>query len=213
MRVNRNLVGFRLEELELARLKERYESQGFEFFEDVSLNPEKNDVKLDGFAYNPETKEEIIFIVRAVENTRPDDVDEVWSQIKLIREENKVAKIVLVSPRLPTLPKFKIEYINRILLDEIKKSYFEILSKKIEREKIYDLKVINEFYNELIFDYNGVFDVYGYAHLCFSDNNEFSESEYEIPFNFRVIQKSYIIYESGMRNKMSVNVDIKFDFE
>ncbi|REG92155.1 hypothetical protein [Algoriphagus antarcticus] len=207
MRDVNDLVGFRLESLELAKLKIEYESKGFKFIENKRKKIGESSLVLDGYAINSVTGEEIIFIVRSERNTSSEEKVSFWENIKLYKSYFPKAKVHLVVPKEVEVPNIKFDFLQKILKEEIQLNHMKELAKRISYENL-EIVDVSKVSIDFVQFKNEELEIKGQAHLIISIGIDYNFIIYELPFKFSL--KGFTFWYSQKNNNKQLSIKIDY---
>lgn len=121
MKKIKKTFGENLEQIEIAKLRLKYEELGFNFYSEKRF-PKENLI-LDAYAKHPISKEEIIFEVKAKESIKKGDTEIFVARRDQLLKRFPKARFVLVLAKKPSNQIIEDSSLNDLILDYIK--YFE----------------------------------------------------------------------------------------
>lgn len=180
-----NLVQF-----ELAKLKSKYEKLGFNFREDCRMIRKGKQFLFDAYAKHPETKEEIIFEIKALETFPKKSKESILKQREEYLKYFPNSKFILVVARLQKLPEISKSSINLLLQNFISEHYTKKLKSEVFNFMRVD-SVTDISYDKIDFGNFSLMNLEGYANLKFwikQDNPTFKGESLAdgIPFQYHI---------------------------
>jgi hypothetical protein len=207
-----------LEIFELARLKEKYEGLGYNFQSNVRRKFNGQQVFFDALAKHPESKEEIIFEVKAQSLQRRTFNSDIISRRDLCKRIFPHAKFILVLAREREEPKIDKSILDGLLFDFIVREYLDFLHKKISNltklERVDELSLEKISFN----DFENI-SVHGFANLrCWTtiESETFKGEAFSdgVPFHFKIIllaNSNWTRHNNSQLYSISKNSTIEFD--
>lgn len=184
----KNTFGENLEQIEIAKLKLKYEELGFNFY--TNKKSRITDLIIDAYARHPLTKEEVIFEVKAKESIKKGDTEKLVARRDMLLKHYPNARFVLVLAKQPTKQIIEVSNLNDLILDYIKnnewKNYSSIFIQPIEPTKIESITIEKINFKDFI-----NIDLEGYGNFVFKHyvKNEDFEGKIlsdGIPFQFSI---------------------------
>lgn len=214
MKKMKNTFGENLEQIEIAKLKLKYEELGYNFFTHKRLRSKENVVfEVDAFAKHPETKEEIIFEVKAKESVNKGDTKNLVNRRDQLLKHFPKARFVLVLAKEPQKQIIETSRLNDLILDYIKhhewKNNFFFFNQPIEPTKIESLTIEKIDFK----DFKNI-DLEGYGNYVFTHyvKNEDFEGKIlsdGIPFQFKI----NLFNNFNRESPFSIDHSSKFKFD
>lgn len=181
-----------LEELELYRLKDKYENLGYEFLEDP-LEGMNRAIEPDAIARHKQTGALIFFEVESFSKTKRFRKERFKQQIEGLKKIYPDARFLLVVPRSRPKEEFYLQGLDKFLLKIIKSKYridFQSNISGVDRfETVEDLSI-----SKLIVQSNKI-EVEGVGNITFlykrEDNEVFSSISDGVPFKFELVSPHF----------------------
>lgn len=204
-------------QLHISRIVEKYTNIGFK----VYSNYRRKGKVIDLYAYNPKTKERVIFEIKHISHIKPIDRSSLIEQIQIYKSLFPDARVILsiVRAQDTEFPKLKLG-IEDMLLDCLQNNYLnEFANKILEFNRLNKVSGVNITYVNFN-DFNSI-SLKGSANIDFWNN--FNDERFVgemlsdgLPFKFELLLKFDSIY-SKTENKAKYNIDINssnlsFDF-
>lgn len=183
----KNTFGKNLEQIEVAKLKLKYEELGYKFY--PNKKSKFGDLFFDAYARNPSTKDEIIFEVKAKDSVEKGDTEKLVKRRELILQHYPNARFVLVLAKKPSKDFFADSKLNNLLLEFIKEYKLEKLKpyiKQIDGQNIQSISI-----NKLDFkDFKTIYiegvGNFVFKHFVKNENFEGKILSDGVPFQFSI---------------------------
>ncbi len=211
MRKIKNTFGENLEQIEIAKLRLKYEELGYDFFTNKRFP--KHNLILDAYARNPETKEEIIFEVKAKESIKKGDTEKLVARREQLLKYYPKARFVLVLANEPSKKFIDVSSLNTLFFDylknyELNKEQFKIIMS------FEPLKIESLITEKIDFEEFGSIKLEGYGNLIFKhfvkdENFEGNVLSDGIPFQFKI----KLINNFEKKQPFSIDKSSKFTFD
>ncbi|MFZ2897250.1 MAG: hypothetical protein WA004_01430 [Saprospiraceae bacterium] len=175
-----------LEELELYRLKDKYESLGYEFLQELEGIEEA--VEPDAVARHKQTGELIFFEVKSFSKTKRFKKWRFTKQLEGLKKIYPGARFLLVIPRPRLKEEFYLQGLDKFLLEILKSKYEIKFRSKVSGlnrfESVEDLSI-----SKLVVHSNNI-EVEGFGNVTFlyerEDSEVFSSISDGVPFKFEL---------------------------
>lgn len=214
MKKMKNTFGENLEQIEIAKLKLKYEELGYNFFTYKRLRSKENVLfEVDAFAKHPATKEEIIFEVKAKESVNKGDTKKLVDRRDQLLKHFPKARFVLVLAKEPQKQIIETSSLNDLILDYIKyhewKNNFFFFNQPIEPTKIESITIEKIDFKDFI-----NIDLEGYGNFVFKHyvkNEDFEGIILSdgIPFQFNI----KLINNFDRNQPFTIDYKSKFSFD
>lgn len=114
-----NTVYENLEQVEIARLRLKYEMEGYHFKSNFNKKTKTGFIDIDAYAKNPKTGDEVIFEVKARQNLKKYYRDLLIARRTVLLNLFPRARFVLVLAELPKRSTFEDSVLNELILEFI----------------------------------------------------------------------------------------------
>ncbi len=166
MKKIKKTFGERLEQLEIAKLRVKYEGRGYNFYENYRSNRKGELFIFDAYAKNPKTEDEIIFEVKSKESIQKGDTE----KFLVIRDKYLFhfpkARFILVFAKEAKESAIVDSALNGLLAEYIKAKYLKYLTDRIRGfTKIENVEQIS-FANVNLKDFKNL-EISGYGNIKF----------------------------------------------
>lgn len=116
-----------LEQLEISKLRKKYEALGYDFFEHHKRKVKGKAFIFDAYANHTKKKDEIIFEVKSSESINKGDTEKILRQRDEYRQFFPKSRFMLVLAREPKEPVIANSDLNILILEFIKKKYIDTI--------------------------------------------------------------------------------------
>jgi hypothetical protein len=190
MKKLKNTFGENLEQIEIAKLRLKYEELGFDFNTNLKVRINANRrIEIDAYAKHPKTKEEIIFEVKAKESLKKGDTEKLVKRREELIKFFPNARFVLVLAKESPKQVIEDSSLNKLLLDFIKDKELQKLNSLIKQINAESIQSLNIEKIDFI-DFKNI-DIEGYGNFVFKHfvkNEDFEGLILSdgIPFQFKL---------------------------